>query len=393
MGIFLKKRGFFMLLTQKLYEADSFIQNFTATVLDCRAEGANFAAALDRTAFFPEGGGQPFDTGTLDGKAVIGVHNRDGVVWHTISAPLTPGSTVTGQIDWARRLDHMEQHTGEHILSGTLHRLYGAENVGFHIGQPTVRMDLDRPLSAEQLAQAERQANAAVRMDTEVRCFVPEPAELAQLSYRSKKELDGAVRIVEAGGDVCACCGTHLRRTGQVGLIKILSAQHYKGGLRLAVACGGRAFAAVQDAYADAEAAGRLLSAGPGRLAQAVSRLQESAAGDKMRLAELMNELAARCAAEADIDRPFCTFIAGADADGIRRVAVAVSGKTGRRCAVLTAGGQGLAYVLAAPNEDVRPLAKALNEAFSGRGGGKANLCQGSLGAADAAAVTAFLQR
>ena len=232
--------------TEKLYEADAFTRRFTAAVLACEPVPGGWRAALDRTAFYPEGGGQPCDTGTLGGAAVTGVHASGGVIWHTLDAPLPVGGRVEGELNWARRRDHMEQHTGEHILSGTLHRLFGAENVGFHIGQPAVRMDMDRPLTSAQLAEAETAANAAVRADAPVRAWYPEPGELAGLAYRSKKELDGPVRLVDAGGaDLCACCGTHLGRTGQVGLIKILSAQNYKGGVRLAVACGARAQQAV----------------------------------------------------------------------------------------------------------------------------------------------------
>ena len=213
---------------------------------------------LDRTAFFPEGGGQPCDLGTLGTAKVTDVHTDGATITHTTDAPLEPGTAVTGRIDWPRRLDAMQQHTGEHILSGTLHRLFGAENVGFHIGTPYVRMDTSIPLSAAQLARAEAEANAAVRADTPVNCYIPDAATLAATEYRSKKELTGDVRLVEAGGDCCACCGTHLARTGEVGLIKIISAQHYKTGMRLAVACGQRAYDAVAAICADAEAAGRV---------------------------------------------------------------------------------------------------------------------------------------
>ena len=192
--------------TEKLYEADAFTRRFTAAVLACEPVPGGWRAALDSTAFYPEGGGQPCDTGTLGGAAVTGVHAGGGVIWHTLDAPLPVGGRVEGELDWARRRDHMEQHTGEHILSGTLHRLFGAENVGFHIGQPAVRMDMDRPLTPAQLAEAETAANAAVRADAPVRAWYPEPGELAGLAYRSKKELDGPVRLVDAGGaDLCAC--------------------------------------------------------------------------------------------------------------------------------------------------------------------------------------------
>ena len=254
-------------MTQKLYETDSYVQTFAAQVLACTPVQGGFAVVLDRTTFFPEGGGQPCDTGTLGAARVLAVHTDGTTITHTTDAPLTVGGTVEGCIDWPARLDAMQQHTGEHILSGTLHRLFGAENVGFHIGTPYVRMDTSIPLTAAQLAQAEAEANAAVRADTPVHCWVPDPETLAHTEYRSKKALDGDVRLVEAGGDCCACCGTHLARTGEVGLIKIISYAHYKSGMRLAVACGQRAYDAVAGIWADTEAAGRLLSSPVGSLA------------------------------------------------------------------------------------------------------------------------------
>ena len=172
-------------MTQKLYETDSYVQTFAAQVLACTPVQGGFAVVLDRTAFFPEGGGQPCDTGTLGAARVLAVHTDGTTITHTTDAPLTVGGTVEGCIDWPARLDAMQQHTGEHILSGTLHRLFGAENVGFHIGTPYVRMDTSIPLTAAQLAQAEAEANAAVRADTPVRCWVPDPETLAHTEYRS----------------------------------------------------------------------------------------------------------------------------------------------------------------------------------------------------------------
>ena len=274
----------------------------------------------------------------------------------------------------------MQQHTGEHILSGALHRLFGAENVGFHIGSPYVRMDTSIPLTQEQLAQAEAEANAAVRADTPVHCWVPDPETLARTDYRSKKELTGDVRLVEAGGDCCACCGTHLARTGEVGLIKIISFAHYKSGMRLAVACGQRAYDAVAGIWADTEAAGRLLSSPVGSLTPALERLQNGEAALKARLAALQNTLAAACAEAAAPGTPAVLWVDGADGDGLRRVAMAITAKTNAPCCTLGPGGQGLAYALAAaPGGDVRETCKALNAAYQGRGGGKPGFCQGSL--------------
>ena len=379
--------------TLKLYETDATAQTFTARVVACTPWEAGYAVELDRTAFYPEGGGQPCDTGTLDDVAVTETRVREGAILHRTAAPLPVGRTVEGRIDWTRRLDHMEQHTGEHILSGTIHRMFGADNVGFHIGSPAVRMDMSLSLTAEQLAAAEAAANAAVRADRPVRCWYPQPGELATLPYRSKKELDGPVRLVDAGGaDLCACCGTHLATTGQVGLIKILSAQSYKGGVRLAVACGQRAYEAVAGAWRDAEQAGALLSAGPGRLTPAVTTLQQGEAALRQRLAALQNTLGQALAAQAVPGQRFVALCPGADGDGLRRLCLAAAEAGGALTAVLAPGGTGLAYALTVPGGDARPVCRALNAAFGGRGGGKPNFCQGSLTGADFDAVRDFLR-
>ena len=266
----------------RLYYADPFRTEFSARVAGCEPDGSAWAVTLDATAFYPEGGGQPADTGVLGGARVLDVRERAGRVVHITDRPLPAGGTVEGVIDWPRRLDHMEQHTGEHILSGTLHRLYGAENVGFHIGPDTVRMDMSLPLTDAQLAEAERQANEAVRRDLPVIASWPDPDKLAATEYRSKKALEGPVRLITVPEtDCCACCGTHLTRSGQVGLIAIVSAQPYKGGVRLAVVCGGRAAAWARRLAQQAHAVSALLSAPAEGLYQAVERQAVQAAAEK----------------------------------------------------------------------------------------------------------------
>lgn len=378
--------------TVKLYEQDACRTAFTATVLSCEPAPGGWHITLDRTAFYPEGGGQPFDTGTLAGLTVTDVHDRGGVIVHTAAGqtPPQPGQTVEGRLDWPRRLDHMQQHTGEHILSGCLWRLFGASNVGFHIGDPAVRMDVDKPLTAAQLAQAEAEANALVRADTPVVCTVPDPATLAATDYRSKKELAGDVRLVQAGGDVCACCGTHVARTGQVGLIKILSAQNYKGGVRLAVACGQRAYNAVAAAWQDAEAAGRLLSAAPGRLEAPLQTLLHNQAEDHMRLAALQRQLCEALRKIYQLGQPAIHIVPGLDGKTVSSLAMELARACGAGCAILTPAPQGdtLRYALAAPpGGDVRELCRTLNAEFGGRGGGPANICQGTLPLPDKTAI------
>ena len=225
-----------------------------------------------------------------------------------------------------------------------------------------------------------------------VLCCVPDPEMLARTDYRSKKELTGDVRLVEAGGDCCACCGTHLARTGEVGLIKIISFAHYKSGMRLAVACGQRAYDAVAAICADAEAAGRVLSAPAGSLTPSVENRQNGEAVLKQRIAALQNALADAYVQAAAPDRPAVLWAEGADGDGLRRVATAITAKTNAPCCTLGPGGQGLAYALtAAPGGDVREACKALNAAYQGRGGGKPGFCQGSLAEGSFEQVKAFL--
>ena len=252
--------------------------------------------------------------------------------------------------------------------------------------------DMSVPLTAGQLAEAEAQANAVIRADAPVRCWYPAPEDLAKLTYRSKKEIDGAVRLVDAGGaDLCACCGTHVSTTGQVGAIKILSAQSYKGGTRLAVVCGERAHQSIAAAWQDAAAVGTLLSSAPGRLLPAVQNLQTAEAALKQRLAAMQNALSEALAQAAVPGQPAVLHCDGADGDGLRRICLAVSARTNALTAVLASGGQGLAYALCLPGGDVRPVCKALNEAFGGRGGGKPGFCQGSLACTDFADVQNFL--
>ena len=240
--------------------------------------------ALDGTVFYPEGGGQPADRGTLtlaDGTVlhVTDVHESEGVIWHTVDAlpaGAVPGAEAAESIDWEWRFDKMQQHTGEHILSGILHAMFGAENVGFHIGSEAVRMDTSVPISAEGLREAELAANRIVWQDVPVLITYPTPEELAALTYRSKKEIAGQVRIVTIpGADVCACCGTHTATTGQVGQIKILASENYKGGVRLSVVCGQRALAEAQAMRARQADIGALLSAKSTETANAVHRVYE----------------------------------------------------------------------------------------------------------------------
>ena len=378
--------------TQKYYEADAYRREADAVILAAEPDGRGGGKlALDGTVFYPEGGGQPADHGTLtlpDGArlTVTDVHEQGGVIWHRVDAlpdAAAPGTAVTGRIDWAWRFDKMQQHTGEHILSGILHQMFGAENVGFHIGSDAVRMDTSVPISAEGLREAELAANRIVWQNVPVLITYPTREELARMTYRSKKEIEGQVRIVTIpGADVCACCGTHTAATGAVGQIKILAAENYKGGVRLSIVCGERALLAAQAMRQRQADIGALLSAKPSETAHAVHRVYDEYTALKFAhfglCSELFDALAAQVAPGADAIR----IVPGLDPDGLHRLATRLSEATTGLCAALTANEKGTGYCLAQAGGDVRALTKALNIALNGRSGGKPGICQGSCAAA-----------
>ena len=382
-------------MTQKLYETDAYVQEFTAAVLSCTPAKGGYAVVLDRTAFFPEGGGQPCDLGTLGTAKVTDVHTDGATITHTTDAPLEPGTAVTGRIDWPRRLDAMQQHTGEHILSGTLHRLFGAENVGFHIGTPYVRMDTSIPLSAAQLARAEAEANAAVRADTPVNCYIPDAATLAATEYRSKKELTGQVRIVTIpGADICACCGTHVSNTGEIGLLRIFSCVRFHDGVRLELLCGRRALRYLRALTEQNRQVSGLLSAKPLETAGSVQRLLDAEGALKLRAASLEDAVFTQKAQALAGNGNVLLFEPAMSPDSVRRLTDLVMSACGGRAAVFAGSDEaGYKYAVGEQGGDLRQLVRELNTALQGRGGGKPFFAQGSVQAGRAEIEVFFAGR
>ena len=224
----------------RLYYQIPYVKSFMCTVEHCEESGkGTWLVTLNQTGFYPEGGGQPYDTGTLNGIPVLSVHERGEQVIHELAQPIEEGTLAEGIIDWQRRYDNMQLHTGEHILSGLVHKHFGYDNVGFHMGAEEVTVDFNGIIEPEDLDWLEDEANQLVYANVPVKVLYPSEEELRTMEYRSKKELSGLVRIVEVpGADVCACCGTHVENTGEVGIIKIRSMIHYKGGVRLSMLCG-----------------------------------------------------------------------------------------------------------------------------------------------------------
>ncbi len=380
--------------TEKLYYQDPYLTTFTAMVLTCEPAKTGFLVTLDRTAFYPEGGGQPADHGTLGAAAVTDVHEKDGVIFHTCDAPVETGAAVEGSIDWPRRFDHMQQHSGEHILSGLLCSLYDCDNVGFHLGADTVTIDYNRELTWEQVLEAERRANETIWADTPVEITFPSPEALEQLHYRSKKELTGQVRIVTfPGADCCACCGTHVRRAGEVGLIKVLSCQKFREGVRMEILCGQRAYWYLSRIYDQDHAVAQLLSVKPQDTLAAVERQNAELTAAKQRMTELEDQLFT-LRAQALTGRGSVLLVEPPmRPDGARKLADAVAKAAGGLAAVFAGEGNSHVYALVqADGGDITPLVKRLNAALSGRGGGRNGFAQGSV-QADESAIRAFFHK
>ena len=376
------------------------MKEFEARVLSCEAceEGGGFWTVLDQTCFFPEGGGQYADTGYLGETKVVDARERDGIVYHRTEAPLEPGELVRGRIDWEERFEKMQQHTGEHIVSGLVHSRFGYNNVGFHLGSDYCTMDFDGPISPEELREIEWEANRAVALDLEVIVQYPSKEELGHMEYRSKIEIEGQVRIVSVPGyDVCACCAPHVDRTGEIGLIKLVNRMNYKGGERITMLCGFRALRDYDSKLTAAREIGALLCEKEDQIAGAVRRQKEELEKQKYENGRLMHQLLVFRAKEIPVEGSMtAVFTDDIRGDAPRELMNLLLERGAFICGVFAAAGDGgWRYVIGSRQADVRPLGKALNSRFEGRGGGKPGMVQGTLTGSEAdirAAAEGFIK-
>lgn len=377
-------------MTEKLFYEDSYIKEFQARVLSCRERNGGYQAVLTRTVFFPEGGGQSADTGFLYTKEgeeirVTDVHEKDGVVYHHISQPVQEGTEVRGKLDFQERFSKMQQHTGEHILSGLVNRHFGYRNVGFHLGTQEVTMDYDGVLTEEDLRQIEYEANEAVAENIPVKVLYPSKEELKNITYRSKIEIEGQIRIVQIPGyDSCACCAPHVKETGSVGLIKIVGAVHYKGGMRVSILCGFRALEDYRMKERNVTEISNLLSAKQEDTAQAVKHLGQELNRQKEKNKALQERYVALCLENirknADPEENIFLFEEELD-PGARRDFVNKGMEMTRGLAGVFVGtdDSGYQYVLGSRRPDIQETGKKLNARFQGKGGGRPPMIQGSL--------------
>ena len=369
-------------MTEKLFYQDGYRKEFQAKVLSCEKCGGKYKVVLDATAFFPEGGGQYGDIGFIDGAEVVDTREKGGLIYHTVTSPLEEGTTVTGRLNWEVRFDRMQQHTGEHIISGLVHSRLGYDNVGFHLGEDYCTMDFNGPISKKELKEIEREANRAVFANLKIGIDYPSKEELSAMEYRSKIEIEGQVRIITIPGyDVCACCAPHLGSTGEIGLIKLVHMINYKGGERITMLCGFRALTDYDIKDENTKAISSLLSAKEYEAADAVAHLKEEVGSLKGKVSSLQQKLLAYRANEISVDGEIAAvFDSNLSGNEPRELMNLLLNKGAKVCAVFAGNeAEGFRYVIGSRETDVRMLCKRLNEAFGGRGGGKPEMVQGSL--------------
>ena len=367
-------------MTEKLYDKDSHLKEFTGTVLSCKKTGEKYAVTLNRTAFFPEGGGQQSDRGYIGGAYISDVQIKNGEILHFADKPLSVGQAYDCKLDFDFRFRNMQNHSGEHIISGIVHRLYGFNNVGFHLGAE-MTMDFDGELTRRQLDEIEDLANKAVYENLPVKAYYPTDEELKSLDYRSKLDLKENVRIVEIKGvDVCACCAPHVKATGEIGVIKILDFEKYKGGVRLIVKCGADALRDYREKYKNVLEISNLLSAKQFEVSAAVVRLNEQLSAEKAETAALKKRLIAEKAAgfEPDTDKT-AVFEDGLDIKELQLLADALCQKAGGIRGAFSGADGAFAFAICGEETALGEFFAKFKAAFNTRGGGRNGIRQGTV--------------
>lgn len=365
--------------TLRLYDENSHLSQFSATVLSCERVQNGFAVVLDKTAFFPEGGGQYGDRGFIDDATVFDTQISNGIITHFTDKPLKVGSTTCGRLDFARRHAFMQNHSGEHIVSGIVHAKYGFDNVGFHLAENFVTLDFNGLLDRTQLDEIEVLANERVWQNLSVRAYYPNSDELERLEYRSKKELEGAVRIVEIENtDICACCAPHVLKTGEIGIIKLLDTEKMRGGTRIVMKCGAFALKDYQNKYSNIHAISAQLSAKPENAAEAVERLEERLNAEKSAVSELKRQIVEHTVNSFNKTKT-ALFLQSADRAQLQALADLLHKTYGGVRAVLAPAGEGFAFALCGGEAELCELFTRFKQSFSVRGGGRGEMVQGSV--------------
>ena len=380
-------------MTRKLYYEDCHLARFEAEVLSCEAAENGYYVNLNQTAFYPEGGGQACDLGTLGGVIVLDVRERGEDVIHLCDGPLEVGSTVEGVIDYERRFDLMQQHSGEHIVSGIIHEKYGYHNVGFHMGSEVITIDFDGMIPAEDLPEIEAKVNRAIWQNIPLHIWYPSPDELPTVGYRTKRELPWPVRIVEVPGyDKCACCGVHMASTGEIGFVKLFTVVKFHQGVRIEMACGRKALEYLTAVYDQNRQVSQAFSARILETGAAARQMNDLLAKDKYTITGLQRQLFDGIAKSYVNCGDVVHFESGLESALVRELADRIADTCGGTAAVFSGSDEaGYSFCLVAREGDLRPLGKAMTQALSGRGGGKPTFQQGQVKATEAE-IRAFFE-
>ncbi len=374
--------------SERLYYTDAYLVEFDAVVRDVVQRNDRWKVTLDRTAFYPTSGGQPFDAGTIGDANVLDVFEQeDGTIGHMVDRQLETNSRVRGHVDWSRRFDHMQQHTGQHLLSAAFEREAGAKTVSFHLGTSASTIDLDKELPADQLARVEDAVNGILWEDREVCVQFVTANEAAKLPLRKDPAREGELRIVEIKDyDLSACGGTHVKRTGAIGVIAITGAERFKGGLRVEFVCGGRAVRTFRALKNSVSGSVRLLSVLPDELPSAIEKLQAAGRSQQKSQEGLYERLAAHEAASLASSGEkvgsvnlVAAAVSGWDANGLKKLASSIAGTPATVAVLITTESPALIVVSRSQDLalDAGVLLKTLIDRFGGRGGGKGAMAQG----------------
>ncbi len=364
--------------TIKLYDENAYLSEFTATVIGCEADGAEYKTVLDKTAFFAEAGGQKADSGYIGNAFVRDVQIENGVIFHFTDKPLCVGDTVECKLNFDERFRKMQIHTGEHIVSGVMHSLFGLDNVGFHLGSDEVTLDFNAVLTRQQLDLAEEKANEIVYKNAPVLCYYPNEKDLEKMDYRSKKELEGEIRIVEIKDyDKCACCAPHVATTGEVGIIKLAHFEKHKGGTRITLLCGPDALHDYREKYRNVSAISALLCAKADDTAEAVENLLNEKNNLAAKISELKRSIIDfKAEATKASNEPIVIFEEDLTVNDMRNYANKLFLKR-TEVYIFSPADEGFSFVCAGDN--MKAILDALKAHFTTKGGGSDKMIQGTV--------------
>ena len=382
-------------MTERLFEKDAYCRSFSANVVSCEEKDGSFFVVLDKTAFFPEGGGQAPDKGTINGVNVLDVQEKDGIVYHKTEKAFNTGDAVCCELDWELRFERMQSHAGEHVVSGVVHSLFGYDNVGFHMSEKTMTVDFSGPLTADDIAKVELESNKAIYKNAPITASYPTKDELAVADYRSKIEPRDGIRLITIEGvDCCACCAPHPAFTGEIGVIKIIDFCPHKKGTRIEMVAGINAFYDYSDLHTSVKQVMNLLSAKRDSIAVSVEKLQETANNLKSENGKMSRKLALASLSPVAVNGCAYAINENMSYDDLRECANNLIENGTRKCILLSSSdADSYIYVVSSAENDVRNLVSELNSAFSGKGGGKDNYAQGKLSASSEDELKNFIEK